>query len=235
MPYGGQQSCSNRGLKFINACAGPLANDINALEIFVKAVIDARPSKYDSTAIDVPWRAVSSDPNRTLRLGVLAEDPKFPLHPSVKKAVAEATERLEADGHHLIRLNAEDCQISSITKIAWDLFGFDKTASLLLSSAGEQPIRSQVQIASQIQGLYSMGSQVTTSTETEMEKLSAANIKRSAAIENWRKIWNLCELDAVVGPAAQHTAVEHDMYGVPAYTVLLNVLDVSVPQGQLIP
>ncbi|KAH8738373.1 amidase signature domain-containing protein [Ilyonectria robusta] len=225
VPYGGQQSCSNRGLKFINACAGPLANDINALEIFVKAVIDARPSKYDSTVIDVPWRALSSDPNRKLRLGVLAEDPKFPLHPSIKKAIKEATERLEADGHHLIRLNAEDCQISSTTKIAWDLFGFDKTASLLLSSAGEKPIRSQVQIAAQIQEVYSMGAQATASTETEMDRLAAANIKRSAAIENWRKIWNLYELDAVVGPAAQNTAVEHDMYGLPPYTVFLNVLD----------
>lgn len=74
-----------------------------------------------------------------------------------------------------------------------------------------------------------MGAPPTASTETEIDRLSNANIRRSAAIENWRKIWNLNKLDAVVGPAAQNTAVEHDMYGLPPYTVFLNVLDVSVP------
>lgn len=58
IPFGGQAIMSDLGLRAIMACAGPLANDIDALEILVKAVIDHGPARYDAKAFDLPWRGI---------------------------------------------------------------------------------------------------------------------------------------------------------------------------------
>jgi hypothetical protein len=46
----------------------------------------------------------------------------------------------------------------------------------------------------------------------------------------WRRLWNKYGIDAVLAPAAQHTAVAHDRFLIPAYTTLLNCLDVSISE-----
>lgn len=226
IPYGGQRGCSNPGLKFILSCAGPLANDIQSLEIFTKAVIDARPADLDSTAIDVPWRNVSAFSGRKLRLGVLPEDPSYPLHPPVRNAVSQAVARLRAEGHVLVDLDPKECLVAGINDVGWNLFGFDKTASRIVNDAGEPPIPSRQRIVEEIKrlkpdflpDLAGLG---------DLEKLAAVNMKRAEAVEDWRRVWQSHRLDAVIGPAAQNTAVQHDMYGLAPYTCFLNVLNVS--------
>ena len=59
------------------------------------------------------------------------------------------------------------------------------------------------------------------------KRLAVLTAKRMEYQDKWRKIWNKYEVDAVIAPAAQHTAVGHDQFGIPAYTTLLNCLDVS--------
>jgi amidase len=53
-------------------------------------------------------------------------------------------------------------------------------------------------------------------------------VKRQELSEDWRRLWSELNLDAVIGPPAQNTAVPHDTYGWPPYTCHLNLLDVSV-------
>ena len=45
--------------------------------------------------------------------------------------------------------------------------------------------------------------------------------------DEWRKLWVERKLDAVLSPGNQGTAVKHDEYGLPPYTVVWNCLDVS--------
>ena len=80
------------------------------LEIFTQIISDARLFRYDYIAINIPWRVLNSDQNRRLRLGVVSEDQKYPLHPSTKKVLADSYARLEAAGHILIRLTPEECR-----------------------------------------------------------------------------------------------------------------------------
>jgi amidase len=43
-----------------------------------------------------------------------------------------------------------------------------------------------------------------------------------------REIWVRLELNGLIMPVFQGTAVEHDAYGAPPYTVLANLLDVRI-------
>ncbi|KAJ9143676.1 Fatty-acid amide hydrolase [Pleurostoma richardsiae] len=208
IPYGGQQGCANP-----EACG-----------IFVKAVIDAQPALYDSTALDIPWRSVEIAPKTKLRFGVLAEDSVFPLHPPVKKALAEAVQRLREQGHEIVQLLPEEGQVAEATKVSWRLFGLDNTASRVVASGGEPPIPSRLAIDSQVESLGWMADPAYNALDG-LGKLAASNLARAAIIDSWRKVWGQHKIDAVIAPSAQNTAVEHDAYGLPPYTNFVNLLD----------
>lgn len=226
IPYGGQRGCANPGFRPILPCAGPLTNDVDSLATFMKAVLSANPRQHDSTVIDVPWREVESLSGRKLRLGLLAEDPRFPLHPPVRAAINEAVHLLEAQGHEIIKLGPSECRIDQAGQVSWSLFSLDDTASRHVQAAGEPSIPSRVRLQ---QAVYEMGMEYVAEIHglDSLQKFAALNVKRADITDGWNKLWLRHRLDAVVGPGAQNSAVEHDEFGVPAYTVFLNLLDAS--------
>lgn len=225
IPYGGQKGCNNPGLKFVLASAGPISNDIGSLEAFMKLVLGTQPASLDSTAIDVPWRDARELSGRKLRLGILPEDPVYPLHPPVRNAVSEAVAKLRAAGHILVDLTAEECRVAGLNEVLWGFFSLDDKASRMVTDAGEPRIPSRDRIASEWERLTP--AYVPDLTEFSfMEKLAILNVKIAEATEGWRKLWQSHGLDAVLGPAAQNTAVKHDDYGIPPYTGFLNLLNV---------
>ncbi|EXJ73734.1 uncharacterized protein A1O5_03496 [Cladophialophora psammophila CBS 110553] len=225
VPYGGQATPGLAGWKPILACAGPLANDFEALEVLTKAVIDSGPATFDSTAIDVPWRPLDQDEDAKLRIGVLAEDPLYPLHPPVKRALAEVANRLAAEGHQVIQLSAEQGHVADATEVACELFSLEtETPRGHILASGEPPVPS---VAAGHRPANFGNYQYLPNIEKldKLQKYAALTVKRQELSEDWRKMWSELKLDAVISPPAQNTAVPHDTYGWPPYTCLLNVLD----------
>ncbi|KAJ6441519.1 fatty-acid amide hydrolase [Purpureocillium lavendulum] len=239
IPYGGQARCVTPGLKHIVACAGPLANDMDSMGVFLKTVIDARPRLHDVTAIDVPWRDVSSGftEGRKLRLGLLAEDPTYPLHPPVRKALDEAVRLLEAAGHQVVRLAADECWTAEAAQVAWQCFSLDDGPSREVAASGEPAIPSRGCIVERLRqvDMGFVADLPPKEADGGLQRLAALNVKRLEIEDAWRRVWVERGLDAVVAPSAQNTAVEHDEFGLPPYTMLLNVLDYPacvIPFGQ---
>ncbi|EXJ88869.1 hypothetical protein A1O3_01933 [Capronia epimyces CBS 606.96] len=225
IPYGGQANPGLAGMKPIVASAGPLANDFEALQIFSEAVIDSTPALLDSTVLDVPWRRLDNDTPARLRLGVLPADPLYPLHPPVKRALAEACKKLQAAGHELIELNVSECRVADVTELAGHLFTLAPAAAKAKIDASGEPV---VPSVLRMSGVPQLGDQTLTSSLADLDslhKLAALTVKRQEVAEDWRKIWVDNKLDAVISPAAQNTAVAHDTYSWVPYTVLENLLD----------
>lgn len=227
VPYGNQAPLGNPGLRNILASAGPLANDFDALEIFMKAVLDARPAKLDATAIDVPW-VPFHELKPKLRFGVLAEDPLFPLQPHVKNGIAEVVGQLQAKGHEIVALTAEEGQVGRGWDVAMQIFGLDKSSIDIVLKSGEPFIKSILMGREQVRGIQFDRDFLpdTRTIEDGLVKLSLLNVKRAQIQENWRETFARYGLDAVVAPGAQNAAIEHDEYGLAPYTCLLNLLDV---------
>ena len=228
IPYGKQVSPNNPHLPAIQASAGPIASDLDALEVFLKSVIDSRPSLVDSTAIDIPWRTV--DPLETrLRFGVVAEDPIFPWHPPVKAAIADTVDLLRAQGHNVVHLAPEECLSGASFDLGMQLFSFDKTSAQIIAQGNEPLVPSMLLVREATRGVKFDRDFLpdTRTIDGELNQLSLLNMKRSAIQETWRKVWTKHQLNAVIGPGAQNTAVEHDMYGLAPYTSIFNVVDVS--------
>ncbi|KAF7166913.1 hypothetical protein CNMCM5623_000450 [Aspergillus felis] len=236
IPNGGGRSSGTPGMKFILSCAGPLALDLDAIEVFLKTVIDAGPGLYDSSVIDVPWRKATV--RHPLRIGVVPPDSIFPLHPPVRRTLAEAASLLKAQGHQIIELSAEECKVMEINEVAWNIFTLDSGAMEHLQAAGEPPVPALVHIKRQVEIIQQAGKTFLPdfSHLDRLGKLAALNAKRADLRETWRKVWNSHDLDICLAPPAQNTAVPHDMFGLAPYTTFLNCLDYPsciIPFGQV--
>lgn len=228
IPYGGQVAPSLPGWKPVTASAGPLAHDLQSLSIFMSAVIGAKPAVFDSTTIDTPWRHVELDTKSVLRVGLLEEDPFYPLHPPIRRALKEAARRLQAEGHEIIRLNSDETGISDASQIIGGLFNLHSETSMeYISSSGEPLVpcvtkalqktsASSNKYASDLEGL------------DLTRKYAALTVRRHELAEKWRKLWVEKGIDAVLAPSAQTTAIPHDTWIWSPYTSILNLLDVSL-------
>lgn len=227
IPYFGQASGAKPGMRHINPCVGPLANDIDALEVLVKAVVDTEPAALDSDMYDLPWRTTTRVSGKSqLRIGLLPADPHFPLHPPVTRALQEAVQKLISAGHEIVELDASKCGLTEAVEVAWHYFSLDLTAMTALTDLSEPIIASIHQVSDAFKKMklsYTSGY----ADLERLDRLAALNVRRRLIAERWREIWATKKIDAVLGPAAQNTAVPHDNFGLPPYTVLLNLLDVS--------
>ncbi|KAE8138907.1 amidase signature domain-containing protein [Aspergillus pseudotamarii] len=236
VPNAGTRTCSTSGMRFILSCAGPLSLDLDGLEVFFRSVFDIQPSLYDSTVIDVPWRDVTVKPQ--LRIGVVPEHPIFPLHPPIKRILAEAIQRLEHQGHEIVHLTNEECWIKELNEVASGIFGLDQSALGHVISASEPVVPALQHIGSQIAKVkqFHKPSLPDMSSMDRLAKLAALNTRRAELKEEYRKTWKQHDLDICLAPPAQNTAVAHDAFGPAPYTIFLNCLDYPacvIPFGQV--
>ncbi|KAK6850342.1 acetamidase [Apiospora arundinis] len=210
IPFGRQVMPLNAGIGAIVPTAGPMANDMSTLQVFMKAVIDAKPFVYDAASTHIPWRSINEPPHAKLRLGLLPEDPLFPLHPPVRDTITSVVSILESNGHVVIPLDVAECHIAEASQISGRLLDLDQTPASIIKS-GEVDAMDR------------------------LEQFGALQNQRSAMAESWRKLWVKHDLDAIIAPSAQTTAMEHGQHGWPAYTMFLNMLDYpacAIPFGK---
>lgn len=108
IPYGNQAWCSARGSPGFPACAGPLTNSFSDISLFMQTILASETAAWDrdSSAMFYPWRSAVADavPEKKLRIGYYIEDPSFPTHPPVRRALDEAAKALREAGHEVVVL-----------------------------------------------------------------------------------------------------------------------------------
>ncbi|PKY06707.1 alpha-glucosidase [Aspergillus campestris IBT 28561] len=230
IPYSGLVTGMFEGLPGLTTAAGPLANSLGDLKLFMSHVLGAEPWRYDATANAIPWPTGPSLQS-PLTIGILPEDSHFPLHPPVRRALESAIKALSAKGHRIVRLgDAPQRSVSYANRLA---FQYLITGPRLdhISPSGEPLIASAAKASSP---MFSGPFPVSQDLETFL-KIDALYNARVAYAEAWREAWVSNGLDVVLGPGAQNTAVPYDTYGWPAYTAVWNVLDYPaciIPYGK---
>ncbi|CAG5176048.1 uncharacterized protein ALTATR162_LOCUS8285 [Alternaria atra] len=130
---------------------------------------------------------------------------------------------LEAKGHQVVPISPLRAQVSNALALGFAYFGLDEPPAHIAAS-GEPLVPSVIQ-AMQTFGSFKCDFLADCEGLQGIPRVAALNVKRESIADEWRKVWRDERLDAVIGPAAQNTAVAHDTYGLPPYTLLLNVLD----------
>lgn len=210
--------------------AGPMGNSVEDLELFMRVITDMRPWKYDATVHDVPWRRQETTGQKVLTIGVLPEDETYRLQPPVRRALDSAVEALARAGHKIVYLPRDDSRSVALGAVlGFYCFGLGGPPLDNLEEEFKEPL-----IPSVKRGVHPFGS-ASFSIPQDLDfpqLLDRITGARSEYSDSWKRTWITHDLDVIIGPGAQHTAVPHDTYGNPVYTLVWNVLDVSIyPPG----
>ncbi|TEA19127.1 Acetamidase [Colletotrichum sidae] len=203
--------------------AGPMANSVDDLSLFMETVLAQRPWRYDASAIDRPWATPSFDEMKRLAIGVLPEDPEYRLHPPVRRTLENAISALAAAGHKVVRLPWDpNCGAGLGGRLAFSYFGLAADSlDALAAEIGEPLVKS---VARGVHPFTRAPPPISPSKDV-VHQLSEFLAVRGAYADSWRRTWRDHDLDVVIGPGAISTSVPHDTYGNPVYTLMWNVLD----------
>ncbi|GLA63123.1 hypothetical protein AtubIFM54640_004262 [Aspergillus tubingensis] len=234
IPWGGQVAdIAMEGTPGLKPSAGPLAHNLNDIELFMSTIINAEPWKYDCTASAAPWSypKASIDKPKQLTIGILPESKDFPLHPPVKRALQTAISTLETKGHRIVYLSeTPGIDFAYANRLAFQYFIYGPHTDHIAAS-GEPPVTSVAKMSSPMfSGPFPVDMEL-----PPFEKIDALHKARKAYAEAWRKTWVENNLDVLLAPGAQNTAVPHDTFGWPPYTVVWNLLDYPaciIPYGK---
>lgn len=96
VPYAGASNVFV-GFEGIESTVGPMARSISSLEVFMKAVIGARPWLLDPKVLPLPWQPQNSD--KRLHVAFCIDNGMAHSHPPVRRAILDTVAALRAAGH----------------------------------------------------------------------------------------------------------------------------------------
>lgn len=215
----------------IKPSAGPLAHSLDDIELFMATILKAEPWKYDVTASAAPWQKLQlhgSSSQGKLTIGVLPESKDFPLHPPIQRALQSAITALSQRGHRIIKLPDDPSRdLAYASRLAFQYFTYRPHIDHIAAS-GEPLVPSVAKMSSPM----FTGPLPVDMNLPVFEKISALHTARQEYADAWRRCWVENGLDVVLAPGAQNTAVPHDTFGWPPYTVVWNLLDVSIAYSE---
>ncbi|KAJ5384280.1 hypothetical protein N7517_002191 [Penicillium concentricum] len=216
VPYAGQTSAGRPGMTGIAASAGPLCHSVRDAEMLLRVVFNAPSDDMDDTALGFPWIQPMKPPIQ-LTIGVLPEDPQSPLHPNMQRTLKRAIEKLGNAGHRIVDLSSQIDFLGAAADLAFRFFRIDpdQTALQHIRNSGEPAIPS-------LRFTYDLDGK---GEEPTLRGLFALNTSRAEIMAKMRRVFLDNRLDVIIGPGYQSTAVPHDTYGVPVYTVIANLVD----------
>ncbi|KAI8315689.1 Acetamidase [Colletotrichum sp. SAR11_59] len=196
------------------------------LQLFMNAVINQRAAAYDATALDLPWREPAV--GQRLRLGVLEEDPAWPLHPPVRRAFEDAINALSVAGHEVVRLPYDyERSVDLGLRLSYQFFELAHPPEEDLAAVLGEPLVKAA--AARMHPFTAKPRPVPKDLAESWHHLDDLDAARAKFAEMWHRMWFDHKLDAIVAPGADKTAVPHDTYGLMPYTVVFNLLDAQDP------
>lgn len=218
IPFAGQQFHFPKGWPGILPSAGPHANSARDLTFFCKTIITKEGWRRDSTALAIPWIDV---PRRKLKIGFWEGTPETPVFPPILRALRTAVEALKAAGHEVVPLSTpEGAGTLECLSIYLHSLGFDTKATLmqLLDDAEEEILPAMKDLRKAMAGL----------PKSTLDDIWKFNGDRADFRLAWHTKLTEDDIDVLLCPCHQGTGMPHSEYGLPLYSMIWNLLDVSI-------
>lgn len=105
LPHSGLSGLHD-GMQNLVGVVGPLARNLEDLELFCVAGLNQEPWKYEPSLIEMPWRLDTLAAPSQLRIGVIWCDGVVQPHPPIMRALKDVVSALKANGHTVIDWDA---------------------------------------------------------------------------------------------------------------------------------
>ncbi|KAL3831831.1 hypothetical protein ACJMK2_023533 [Sinanodonta woodiana] len=234
------------GQTLINAAIGPMAQDVTSLVIAMKALLCDDMFDLDPTVPPIPFRTEIYEKTNELKIGYYVFDGYLKPVPACKRAVMDAKDILEREGHKLIPFEVPDLK-EIFTEIYLPVIFGDNT-QMLLEHLKNDVIDPGISLAVTnwslpkcVQWLMSWVMSSVYNDNVIGKGIRSTSQSRNVydwwklaeRLEEYKKkflsLWRSLELDALICPGFAFPAVPNgevfNVLGGVTYTALYNLLD----------
>ncbi|ORY90294.1 amidase signature domain-containing protein [Leucosporidium creatinivorum] len=219
LPYAGASNIF-AGAEALESVLGPMANSLESLEVFMKAVVGAKPWEWDSRVIEREWKEQEEEGRKCF--AIMRWDGLVRCHPPIERALDEVTEALRKAGHEVV--DWEPLDHAGAQEIVSKIFDSDggEDVKQWLGDSGE-PIMPQV-FTSQHPAMSAHESWQLNKKRDEYRQLFLKTwLATATSTQTGRPI------DAIICATAPHLAAPHlespRPGGLITYTTVWSLLD----------
>ena len=165
----------------------------------------------------MPWHPVEN--KQSLTIGVILQCPTWPVQPPIMRTLKAATDKLKQAGHRIVMLDKFP-SFKEATDLSWNYFDVDNSCTGMkhIEESGEPLVTS-------VADMYTLPPEGR--KDRSLGNLFEMNVERSRFRSQWLRVFVDKKLDVIVAPGSHKTAVPHDTFKLPPYTVMWNLLAVS--------
>ncbi|KAI8933712.1 hypothetical protein NX059_009428 [Plenodomus lindquistii] len=210
------------GQEAVQSVNGPMANTLEDITMYSKAIIDSQPWKVDPKMLPIPWRP--AELKKKLKIAVLWNDGICRPTPPVTRALKETSEKLKKAGHEIIDWDPKlhGAAVSALAR----MFVADGGKSIeALLAPTKEPLRPEMQM---------YGDAIELGTH-DMWQL---HLERSELQRQYLEQWMSHDgLDAILAPTTPYATVPNGEFKYVGYTGVYNVVDysaISFPSGMTV-
>ncbi|KAM5377870.1 hypothetical protein ACJZ2D_004774 [Fusarium nematophilum] len=221
-PYNGVRLAGG-GQESIRCVISPLANCVEDLNLFQKAILDQQPWDIETSLVPLPWKRVESFRPGQFTVGVIWDDGHVRPHPPVTRALKTAVTKLRDAGVKVVDFEPYNHQEGLDVVTALYFPDAARTQKDLLAQGGE-PIAALTEYA------FSVSSPEPLSIQENW----ALNVRRDAYREDYHRAMKERGVDFILCPAYVGAAATLGAGQYWLYTAIWNVLDqpsIAFPTG----
>lgn len=226
LPYG-KMANSMEGQETVHSVVGPITHSIADMRLFMKAVLEQEPWKYDSKVIPMPWRQQEHDRlmeklgTRGLVFGFYDCDGVVLPHPPILRGVRTVVQLLRENGHDVVEWAPH--QHAEMIELIGSIYAADggKDIHAALSASGEPAIPNIDDLVDPSQP----GLQMNAAWDAQLRKWRF----QMDYLEKWRKMEEKLgsEMDAIIAPITPTAAIRHNQFKYYGYASAINLLDLT--------
>lgn len=199
----------SRGAESLKPTNGCLANDLNALELYLKTVIDDKPWLKDTNVLPIPWNN-DIKIQKKFKFAVLFDDGLIKPTPAISRALNLVKSKLVENGNEVI-----DWDI----KNHYDLFEIAKFAPTFMSSNGFRGFKEEIGKTDELDlSKYD-------AEDLKVSKLWELQYERTNNVNEFWLKWNELGIDGLIMPVTALSGCKFDEFYDFTYSPLANVLD----------
>ncbi|KAI8670258.1 Amidase [Fusarium keratoplasticum] len=221
-PYNGI-CLAGAGQESVRCVIGPLANTVEDLNLFQRAVLDQAPWEVETSLVPLPWKNVGPFSPNQITVGVIWDDGLVRPHPPVTRALHHAVTKLREAGVEVVDFEPYKHQE-----------GFDIITSLYFPDAARTQRDILAQGGEPIAALTEWAFSCSQPEPLSIPENWALNVRRDAYREEYHRVMKERGVDVILCPAYVGAAATLGSGQYWLYTAIWNILDqpcVAFPTG----
>lgn len=211
------------GLTWVQPQIGPLVSDVDAIEVWYKAMVDYNMGNFDSFVYNVGYSPIEKP--STIKFGVFYQDNVVETTPAMLRVLKNTVMKLRNSGYEVIEIDIGDLH-RKLTEVVFQMY----------VSSGLQMYRKSVEASGEPYVPRCCGSKYTPTMS--LDEVYGLDQQARILADSYLQLFVSNQLDVLLTPSSPNPPAPHGKYSTNSLSAVYNCLGYAagvVPMGTVNP